>query len=131
MTPDYYIYSRSEDEWHDESIEEAAQDAVDNMSKEELKTATEVTLYRGEPKHADFSDFFCVDSLIETMQINAYDNYGEHSEGYLEDVTEEHKKELERLILEWAQKSDFKVPTFYLVNNVKKVKHPITEDMKP
>lgn len=124
-----HIYSRSEDEWnHCESIEEAAQEAYEYLTDEEREEVTEVTIYQGTPDHVSFSDFFCVDSLIERVQENAYDNYGEHASDYLDDVTEEQKEELKELVLVWSEK--VKAPRFYMVKNVKEIKHPITEDMK-
>ena len=75
--------------------------------------------YQGEAIYPLPSNFFCIDSLIEYMQENAYDNHSEFAEDYLLDLSDEKVKELETLISEWLDKNVN--VSFYTVNNVKKL----------
>ena len=75
--------------------------------------------YQGEAIYPLPSNFFCIDSLIEYMQENAYDNHSEFAEDYLQDLSDEKVKELETLISEWLDKNVN--VSFYTVNNVKKL----------
>lgn len=60
---------------------------------------------------------FNVESFIEQVQDSAYEDVGESAEGYLDDVTEEHKKELEKLILGWFTEHNY-LPTWYIGCNI-------------
>ncbi|MBV1179956.1 hypothetical protein J0N61_01630, partial [Listeria monocytogenes] len=41
------------------------------------------------------------DSLLENIAERVYEVAGEYSEGYLDDVTEEHREELQSFIYRW------------------------------
>lgn len=63
---------------------------------------------------------FNVDSILETATENAYDEYGEFAEDYLEDVTDEDKTELETLIHDWFIRHNY-IPQFYKVYNIETI----------
>jgi hypothetical protein len=49
-----------------------------------------------------------------------YDQCGEVAEDYLDDVLEEHKNELESLIINWFEKYKYN-PTCYTIGNIETV----------
>lgn len=59
-----------------------------------------------------------VDFVIEDIQNSVYEEIGEVAEDYLDDVTKEHREELEealnKVFYEWQEKYNYK-PTFYKV----------------
>lgn len=63
---------------------------------------------------------FDVDQLLECVQEAAYENGGEFAEEYLDDVTAEHRDELESLVLNWFTKHDY-LPTWYNIYNVDEI----------
>jgi len=51
------------------------------------------------------------------MQEYAYDEAGESAEGYLEDMSQNDKDELESLIVNWFEEKGY-APTFFAVDNI-------------
>lgn len=60
---------------------------------------------------------FDVENFIAQVQDSAYEDACECAEGYLDDVTEEHKKELEKLILGWFTEHSY-LPTWHRLHNI-------------
>lgn len=129
MSEEIY-YSVCEDDWKfaDESIEVVAENFLEGMTIDELKTVKTLILYKGVNKAQKFEDFLCVDSILEQMHERAYD-VNEFAEDYLYDVTDQQKKELENLIIGWADKHNIS-PRFSLIENVEKVEYEVSEDRK-
>ena len=83
------------------------------------KVSVTKTIYVGEKVEKHHKDFININYLIEQMQELAYD-VSEYSEGYLEDITIEHKNNIEKIILEYMNKYIDK-PKFYEVINIKEI----------
>ena len=126
MSEEIY-YNTSEDDWThaDESIEVVAENFLDELTLQELKTVKSITLYKGVKKAQKFEDFMCVENFIETMHERAYDE-NEFAEDYLYDVTQEQKDELGELISGWAKKHNI-APRFFLIENVTEVVHEVDQ----
>ena len=76
-------------------------------------------IYVGEQKRALHKDFINIESLIENMQ-EAATFESEYADDYLEDFTEEHEFELEKLILEYMDKN-LAQPNFYEAVNIQEI----------
>lgn len=61
-----------------------------------------------------------VDDIFERIQEEAYDRCGDSADSFLDDVTKEHKEELESLILDWFDKHNYKA-NFYTITNVEEI----------
>lgn len=129
MSEEIYYNTCDYDWTHaDESIEVVAENFLEELTLEELKTVKSITLYKGMKKAQKFEDFMCVDNILEQMHEWAYD-INEFAEDYLDDVTYEQKKELEKLIIGWADKHNIS-PSFFLIENVTEVEYEVSEAMK-
>ena len=124
------VYNLSEDNWTwaDEDRYVVVRQFLDNLEDAELKTTTKVPLYVGTLETKYFSDYLCVDSILERMQEWAYDDVDEFASEYLDDVTQGQKDELEQLISDWANKHNI-FPKFFSVGNVKEILVDIPEDI--
>nr|WP_315527534.1 DUF2188 domain-containing protein [Carnobacterium maltaromaticum] len=76
------------------------------------------TFYIGQIEAVGFPDE--VDMLLETISERVYDEVGEYSEGYLDDVTTEHKKELSDLIHDWAKRNGY-LPNCYIMGATEEI----------
>lgn len=61
--------------------------------------------------------FFDVETLIEQSQEMAWDEGGEFAQDYLDDVTDEHKEELEDLVQNWFVRHDY-LPSFFKIYDI-------------
>lgn len=126
-TPKQYSWSTDEETFHDQcdSLEAAVAAAVDYHGGE-LEIGSNI--YVGEALEIDTQQLVSADSIIDNISCQAYDVAGEASEDYLAHVTAEQKKELERLVAEWAERVE--KPTFWRVGST--VTHVVTaEDLEP
>lgn len=116
-------YSHIEDNWFgcDKSIEVAAESCLGDMTAEQAEETEVLTLYSGEEVLQKFDFFLSVDWLIEDMQNRAYDMCGEGAKDYLDDVTEEQKKQLNDLINKWADDNGI-APNFFMIENIREIK---------
>ncbi|EAG4505964.1 hypothetical protein CBM20_14655 [Listeria monocytogenes] len=76
------------------------------------------TFFVGQTEKVEFPD--TVDSLLEDIAQCVYDDVGEDAQGYLDDVTQAHKKELYDLILRWAKQRDY-LPRYFTVQSIEKI----------
>lgn len=109
------IYSRTLDEWNAYSLNEVLTLLQDD---EQLQVGT--VIYSCEPQYAEHSDFFDAESVIYDADNRAYGEYQEHAELYLEKVTDEAKAELQRLLIDWANRNVAE-PLFYHCSNIQPV----------
>lgn len=58
--------------------------------------------------------------ILERIAEGVYDQCGDVAEDYLYDVLEEHKNELESLIINWFEKHKYN-PTCYTIGNIETV----------
>jgi hypothetical protein len=123
------FYSADACDWSElhTCIEEAARCAFDEMNDKDRKNLKKITMYQGLRRKARFEDFLCINSILEEMEIVAYDNAEDLSFGYLEDVTDSEKESLENLIIKWASTNNIE-PHWYTVEDIKEVEFKIPDD---
>jgi len=114
-----YAYSSDQEHYHLDS-----KYALDDAAQHIEEGQEQVTIYKGPAKIAKHSDFICGVSIIEDMQNCAMDNYGEWSEDYLMDLSNDKAEELEKLIVKWLEENAEK-PTFYTVGEIEEETHPV------
>ena len=124
------VYNISEDDWElsSECMEEVLQQKLGDMSSEEILEADNITLYKGVINKVTFGSYVNVESILDSMSEWAYED-NEFAEGYLDDVTDEQKKDLESVICEWAKRYNIE-PHFSEVGSIEEVVVELTEDMK-
>lgn len=124
------VYNLSEDDWTwaDEDQYEIIRRYLEDLDDHELKIITKVPMYAGTLEPKKFTDYLCVDSILERMQEWACDDMGYFTSDYLDDVTQEQKDELTQLISDWANKHNIS-PNFFSVGNVKEILVDIPEDI--
>lgn len=61
-----------------------------------------------------------VDYFLESTADAMFESSGEIAEEYLDDVTDEHKEELAKLIQDWFIRHDYK-PSFYNIQNTQQI----------
>ncbi|MDW5524611.1 DUF2188 domain-containing protein [Carnobacterium maltaromaticum] len=76
------------------------------------------TFYVGQIETVGFPDV--VDNLLETISETVYDEVGEVADGYLNDVTTEHKEELSDLIHDWAKRNGY-LPNCYIMGATEEI----------
>ncbi|MBC1377867.1 hypothetical protein [Listeria innocua] len=76
------------------------------------------TFFVGQTEEVRFPDE--VDTFLENIAQCVYDEVGECSQGYLDDVTQEHKKELYDLMFEWAKRNDY-LPNCFTIQSIEKI----------
>ncbi|HAA9068456.1 TPA_asm: hypothetical protein GHM35_14735 [Listeria monocytogenes] len=76
------------------------------------------TFFVGEIEKIAFPDE--TEILLDRIAERVYDRAGESSEGYLDGVTDEHKKELQELIYRWAKQRDY-LPDCFLLREIEEI----------
>lgn len=60
-----------------------------------------------------------IDDILENISENVYDDVGEAAEGYLDDVTKEHRDELEEklndVLFDWIKRHNYEPTCFKIV----------------
>lgn len=103
-------YSLDNEDYHD----------IDYIAQELEDDKTRLTVFVGEaikPTHKQFIERI---DICEEMQNNAYDEFDEYADGYLDEITKEQEEELINLIADWFDKNAHK-PNFYHVENTKEI----------
>ncbi|EAC7753521.1 TPA: hypothetical protein ACHR9V_002956 [Listeria monocytogenes] len=67
--------------------------------------------------------------LLENIAEDVCDVAGEYAEDYLDDVTEEHREELQYLIHDWAKRHDY-LPSCFLVEGIGEIDIRNLEEVK-
>ena len=96
--PDY-CYSTDEELFNHESMG----DLIDEINCNDEDPVGR-TYWRGEKKELTHSEGIDVDSFLEQCDERGYEEIGEVYDNCFTDVSDEEKKELHDLILEWAKK---------------------------
>jgi len=124
-------YSAVDDDWSnaDQSIEEVACMILDEMSNEEVCKVKSITIYKGIKKPQHFKQFLCVDWLLDQMSESAYDEGGDWAEDYLDNVTESEKRELEDVIISWAERNNIS-PSWFMIEDIAEVEFTIPDEWK-
>lgn len=102
-----------------DNFEDALADAIEAKTDyEELEIGDEI--YVGEIKDADITIY--AEYVLEDLRQQAYKDYDESSEGWLEDVKNEHEQilenELNAVFKKWAEKYNY-LPRFGDIINIK------------
>ncbi|WP_270999029.1 hypothetical protein [Listeria seeligeri] len=74
--------------------------------------------YVGQLEEVGFPDE--TDILLENIAERVYDQGGEYAEGYLDDVTEEHREELQSFIYRWAKQRGY-LPSCFLIREIEEI----------
>ena len=116
------IYSSDGEVFFDNELEDAVNAAFDY---ETVKPGDVVTVYEGELNMIKTSGYLPnMHTLIEIMQENLLDTVGECADGWLDDVTEEQRKELKdcmtHAVDKWADKHELH-PKVGAVKNIKPI----------
>lgn len=125
-------YSINEEEYSYDDIYDAIEAFVDGCSDEEIQQIYdgEITIYEGDALQRKASDFLSF-NVYDNLQDNAYEEAGEYSEGWLDNLTDEQYDELQnnikKVINDWADKHK-KQPTFWTVENVKQLRVKVKLD---
>lgn len=82
------------------------------------------TIYEGVQQTPKVKNWVDPDRVIDDIQSQVWDEHGEYSEDYLNNVTSEAKAELKQLIVCWLEK--YGEPTFYTVDHV--LERAVTEE---
>lgn len=85
------------------------------------------TYYAGETEKVSHGHFIDGTRVIENMQDRAYDEVGEHADGYLDDLSASHGKELGAVIEKFIN-SVAKPTKFYSVINIVEREHVRTAE---
>lgn len=88
--------------------------------RDEHEIGDSVEVFQGISTPIGHNGFIFANTLIEHMQDRAWEEYGEWSEGYLDNITKDQKLQLENLISAWFTRN-VPTPTFYKVIGVQKI----------
>lgn len=109
------VYSLDNERYYDD-IEEILE-----LIEEDYKGENPKYIYEADKVKVTHKDYINVVSLLENMKDSAYEDYEEGSYSYLEDEKDIWEIEcLEALVIDYMDKN-FKQPTWYRVENIKKV----------
>lgn len=120
--PKQYSWSTDGETYEDRcaSIEEAISEALNSGREFEVGQ----TLHIGQVIPVNAAKLVDAHSVIEDLQVRAYDLCGEPAEDYLACATEEQRAQLESLIAAWAD--SIEAPNFWEIGTV--VTHVITRE---
>lgn len=102
------------------SIDEETYYTYDNIVDEIADTEEDINVSVGEHIKQYHSNYMDIDYFIEYMIDRAYETVGEIAEIYLEDLTNEHKKELENIIQDYLNKVVGE-PRFWEIGRTKEI----------
>ncbi|EPR7326956.1 hypothetical protein [Listeria monocytogenes] len=93
-------------------------DLSDGLNMRPLDYENIYTFFVGQIEEVGFPNE--VDTLLEIIAERIYAEVGEYAEGYLDDVTQEHKEQLSDLIYEWAKQRDY-LPACFKIEMVEEI----------
>lgn len=121
MNKDDYCYSAMDDGPFAESFEEACEHAWDYCFPDEVTT---LQIFRGKARPCSISAYVPTRRIIDDLQEAAYEDVGEFGEAWLEDLTNEQVKDLEKhlgqALSSWANKHNLQ-PHFWAVDSIKEI----------
>ncbi len=115
---DKYCYSLNQEEFYgDFDTKEAAIE----QGKEEALEEGQHEFFIGVCE--EYTPSVSAWQVIESIQEDAYDKHGEYSQAYLDDVSNEHKEELQdklnEVLSKWIEEHNY-IPDFWGVKDVEK-----------
>lgn len=108
-----YVFSVNNEKFTDDS--EYILDIAKAKGLKEIKVGEAI-----QQKHSDIVGISNVDTLIESIQDTAYDNFDCFSIGYLDDITTKDKEKLKETVSSFLNKNS-RQPDFFTVTNIKKI----------
>ncbi|EAC8541119.1 hypothetical protein AK914_11040 [Listeria monocytogenes] len=93
-------------------------DLSDGLNMRPLDYENIYTFFVGQIEEVRFPNE--VDTLLEIIAERIYAEVGEYAEGYLDDVTQEHKEQLSDLIYEWAKQRDY-LPSCFTIEMAEEI----------
>ena len=116
-----YSHNGEDYRYSADEFAQAATDMCDDFENGEI-----VEIYEGEEVEKSASTYIpCINNLIEQVQENAWEDLGEFSAGWLDDVTTEQTKDLENMLEsmldKWATKHELQ-PRFFGVTALGTIK---------
>lgn len=126
MNNDKWMYQLgNSDIWNGEEYE-----TKEEALKEGIKAREGNELLRIGQQESVGASGIDIDLLIENVAENTIDEFSEVGEGYLDDVTTEHREELEEklneVFFEWVNKYGYN-PNFYRVVNIEEIEEEEVE----
>ncbi|EAE6190775.1 TPA: hypothetical protein LEQ12_002524 [Listeria monocytogenes] len=91
---------------------------IDTMGISLVDNEQVYTFYVGQIEEVKLPDK--TDILLENIAESVYEVAGEYSEGYLGDVTDEDKKELQNFIYRWAKQRSY-LPDCFLIRETEEI----------
>lgn len=113
--------NNGEDIWEEEQ-ELIIERVLDDFP--ELKSGELVQIYEGEVSaltHDTLIQTYSVDGFIDGLKDDAFGEYGESADLYLDDMDSEKTKALRKIVVDFMDKN-IKQPKWRAVNNIKKIK---------
>ena len=99
------------------------EDIIDHIKSECMKGDL-VTLYEADQVNHDNTEFIDSHQIIESISECAFDEGGEFTENYHDDLMEINEDELGLLISNWLDSKGVK-PEFFTVENVKETEYTV------
>ena len=106
------VFSSNGEEYNDDA----------DYIKDNIENDTE-TIYVADKIEKTHSAYLNIDNLLESMADRAWDDANELAESYcdtLNKIDKDHKKNIEKLIIDYMNKH-ISQPSFYHVDNVRKI----------
>ncbi|HFK7089687.1 TPA: hypothetical protein ACGXVU_001948 [Listeria monocytogenes] len=100
---------------HNPQDEKNRNHLIDDLALYPYDNEVIYVFYVGQIEKIAFPDE--TDSLLENIAERVYEVAGEYSEGYLEDVTEKHREELQNFIYRWAKQRGY-LPECFLIGEI-------------
>lgn len=113
----YYAVNEDEERWSHDDHDLAAFDYMEQADS--VSVGEIITVYQGESKEKSGSDF--LNDIAEKMIENAYDELGEHSEGWLNCDTSGLQDLIKNTVDKWCNETKNQ-PSFFAIENIKPVK---------
>jgi len=113
-----YAWSTDEEMYHGkfDTVEEALAEAREHLIDGLDEDPGSYTVWVGEAKPIPTGRLVDAECIVERMQERAYEEVGEFGEDYLTTATAEQLKELEALVVAWADRVE--MPSFYSADNI-------------
>lgn len=113
-----YTCSHTEEMFNSENNRKTKKQAIEDYFK---NNPEKNECFVGKVVEVTFSDFVDGDTILDDILDNAYATVGEAAEGFLENISRDHKADLEKLIIDFLEKHSDPID-FFSVIDIKTVK---------
>ncbi|EOA2236647.1 hypothetical protein ACHWE2_001821 [Listeria monocytogenes] len=103
---------------HNTQDEKTRNHLIDDLALYPYDNEVIYVFYVGQMEKIAFPDE--TDNLLENIAERVYEVAGEYSDGYLDDVTEEHREELQSFIYRWAKQRGY-LPECFLIREIEEI----------